>query len=77
MSEAVCVFCPNTLRFRSRFGGCFERGAHFHVPKVSRRGVMHGPVRGRFVGMSQTVCLPSVPASFAFGADLELSLIHI
>eukprot|EP00959_Pyramimonas_sp_CCMP1952_P167407 3498913-Pyramimonas_sp.AAC.1 len=29
------------------------------------------PVRGRFVGMSEAVCLFSVPTSFPLGADLE------
>eukprot|EP00959_Pyramimonas_sp_CCMP1952_P243277 5085190-Pyramimonas_sp.AAC.1 len=30
---------PNILRFRSRFGGCLERGAHFRPqggPRLSR-----------------------------------------
>eukprot|EP00959_Pyramimonas_sp_CCMP1952_P090607 1896762-Pyramimonas_sp.AAC.1 len=54
ISSGLPVFCPNSPRFRSRFGGCLERGAQFHVPKGSRRLVLHGPVRGRFVGMSRT-----------------------
>eukprot|EP00959_Pyramimonas_sp_CCMP1952_P029703 623410-Pyramimonas_sp.AAC.1 len=44
-----------------------------HPPKGSRRGDLHGPVRGRFVGMSQAVCLFPVPTSFAVEADWRMS----
>ena len=32
VSGGLPVSVPNILRFRSRFGGCLERGAHFHPP---------------------------------------------
>eukprot|EP00959_Pyramimonas_sp_CCMP1952_P256730 5363445-Pyramimonas_sp.AAC.1 len=38
VSSGVPVFCPSVFRFRNRFGGCLERGAHFHVPTGGRRG---------------------------------------
>eukprot|EP00959_Pyramimonas_sp_CCMP1952_P355398 7444088-Pyramimonas_sp.AAC.1 len=32
VSSGLPDFWPSILRVRSRFGGCLERGAHFHPP---------------------------------------------
>eukprot|EP00959_Pyramimonas_sp_CCMP1952_P429164 8988157-Pyramimonas_sp.AAC.1 len=36
-SSGLAVCCPSVLCFRSRFGGCLERGVQFHFPEGSRR----------------------------------------
>ena len=71
VSSGLPVFCSNILRFRSRFGGCLERGAHFHVPKEPPRGYLTVPFAAVLWGCLKRVCLLVVPTSFASGADLE------
>eukprot|EP00959_Pyramimonas_sp_CCMP1952_P094156 1969701-Pyramimonas_sp.AAC.1 len=67
MSLAVCLFSvPASFAFGAGCEDVSSEALDLAPPEESCQGLSHGPVRGRFAGMSPTVCLFPISKEMGF-----------